>query len=327
MKKITTISTLIAFGIMSLPGFTYAALDSATIVSSSITLTNDADSNGIINVGDNITVDVVVNNDSSTTAVSGDTTAYGGSASESFVLINDNAGVGDEFQLVMTVVDADSSGIDVAANDFASVIDLSYSDSDEANVALGPTLTTDVVVDSIAPDAVTNLSASADSNSIDLSWAASSSSDAEDYDVLRSNTSGSGYVEIATNVTGTSFEDTAITDGTIYYYVLVTEDDADNESGLSAEVSATAALTNSGGGASLSAFNANNQDQGDNMEDDDTEDSDQRSDEEFSDEAEVTSENDVDTNSSVVSLIRVVLQSNLEVSTKVTLLRVLLLQL
>ncbi len=53
---------------------------------------------------------------------------------------------------------------------------------------------------------------------VTLSWNATAT--ATGYNVKRSSTSGSGYITIAANVTGTSFLDTNVTVGITYYYVL-----------------------------------------------------------------------------------------------------------
>jgi fibronectin type 3 domain-containing protein len=69
-----------------------------------------------------------------------------------------------------------------------------------------------------------------------LSW--NTTAGANTYNVLRSNTSGSGYSQIATGLTSPYFLDTGLTTGTTYYYIV----NAQNTYGTSAnssEVSAT----------------------------------------------------------------------------------------
>ncbi len=61
------------------------------------------------------------------------------------------------------------------------------------------------------------------------------------YEVLRSDTSGGPYSMIA-RVTGTSYMDTAITEGATYYYVVRSLDQSFNRSANSSEVAATAQL-------------------------------------------------------------------------------------
>jgi cellulose 1,4-beta-cellobiosidase len=86
------------------------------------------------------------------------------------------------------------------------------------------------------PAAPAGLSAAAASTSqINLSWSASTG--AASYTVKRSATSGSGYTAVATGVTATSFEDTGLSSGTHYYYI-VTALNSGGESVASYEVGA-----------------------------------------------------------------------------------------
>jgi hypothetical protein len=59
------------------------------------------------------------------------------------------------------------------------------------------------------------------------------------YEVLRSQTSGGPYTEIA-GVNGTSYVDSAVAEGNTYYYVVRSVDTSFNRSGPSSQVSATA---------------------------------------------------------------------------------------
>ena len=72
----------------------------------------------------------------------------------------------------------------------------------------------------IAPPAAPSaLSASAKSPSqIDLAWQASPG--ATSYTVMRSTTSGTGYVAVATGVTATTYVNTGLSPGTTYHYVV-----------------------------------------------------------------------------------------------------------
>ena len=73
-----------------------------------------------------------------------------------------------------------------------------------------------------------------------LNWTAASG--ATSYNVKRSTTNGGPYANVQTNVTGTTFTNTGLTNGTPYYYV-VTAVNASGESPISTQVSATPAAT------------------------------------------------------------------------------------
>ncbi|MFD0670978.1 DUF4832 domain-containing protein [Cohnella sp. GCM10027633] len=89
-----------------------------------------------------------------------------------------------------------------------------------------------------APAAPASLTATAGNGSASLSWPASTG--ATSYAVLRSTTSGSGYAQVASGVTGTSYADTGLTNGTAYYYV-VRATNGGGTSGNSPQASATPA--------------------------------------------------------------------------------------
>jgi hypothetical protein len=86
----------------------------------------------------------------------------------------------------------------------------------------------------IAP---TNLTATAGNSQVILSWDVVTG--ATGYIVKRSTTVGGPYLTIATNVTGTSYIDNTVTNGTTYYYVVTAVDGSSNESANSNEASAT----------------------------------------------------------------------------------------
>ena len=87
------------------------------------------------------------------------------------------------------------------------------------------------------PSVPSSMSASSGVSSIALNWTASSGSGTITYTVLRSITSGSGYVAIANGVSVTHYSDSTAVAGTIYYYV-VNATNAGGASGNSSEVSA-----------------------------------------------------------------------------------------
>lgn len=86
-------------------------------------------------------------------------------------------------------------------------------------------------------DAPTNLTATSGDSQVTLSWSAVTG--ATGYNVKRSTTAGGPYTTIATNVAGTSYLDTTVTNGTTYYYVVTAVDSSNNESANSNEASAT----------------------------------------------------------------------------------------
>ena len=94
-------------------------------------------------------------------------------------------------------------------------------------------------VDPVAPPAPTSgLSAAPGTGQISLTWAAASR--ATGYRVRRGTTSGGPYTTIASNVVGTAFTDTGLTNGTPYFYV-VSASNAEGEGGSSNQATATPA--------------------------------------------------------------------------------------
>ena len=85
------------------------------------------------------------------------------------------------------------------------------------------------------PPAPTGLAATPGTGEVALSWNASSG--ATSYDVQRTLTSGSGYTLIASLVSGTSYTDASVSNGTTYYYVVSAVNNG-GEGPNSAEVSA-----------------------------------------------------------------------------------------
>lgn len=99
-------------------------------------------------------------------------------------------------------------------------------------------------LDTTPPSAPSSLVATAGDESVGLAWPANSEPDLAGYNVYRSLTTGTGYSKINGALVETnSYNDTSLTNGTEYFYVVTALDDADtpNESGYSNEDSATPA--------------------------------------------------------------------------------------
>ncbi|WP_239470665.1 endo-1,4-beta-xylanase [Archangium violaceum] len=92
-----------------------------------------------------------------------------------------------------------------------------------------------IVNASAVPAPPTGLTATAGNGRVDLSW--STSTNASSYKVKRSTTSGGPYTPLAA-VSGTSYSDTSVTNGTTYHYA-ISAVNAAGESGNSAQLSAT----------------------------------------------------------------------------------------
>ena len=101
------------------------------------------------------------------------------------------------------------------------------------------------VVPGNVPPAPTGLGATPGNAQVTLNWTAASG--ATSYNVKRSTTNGGPYANVQTGVTGTTFTNTGLTNGTPYYYV-VTAVNASGESPISTQVSATPATTGGGTG-------------------------------------------------------------------------------
>ena len=116
-------------------------------------------------------------------------------------------------------------------------------DSNEASVTPDSTLP-----DTTPPAAPTGLAATAGDAQVGLSWNANSEGDLDGYNVYRATSSGGPFTKLnGSLVTTTSYNDSGLTNGTTYYYVVTAFDTSANESQTSAEVSATPAAPGGGG--------------------------------------------------------------------------------
>lgn len=102
----------------------------------------------------------------------------------------------------------------------------------------GGTTTTTPPADN-PPNAPTGVSATAGAGKVDLSWTNTLDADFASVKIYRSTTSGTLGTAVATALTGTTYSDTSVTAGTIYYYTVRSVDKGSNESTNTAQVSAT----------------------------------------------------------------------------------------
>jgi endonuclease I/PKD repeat protein len=102
--------------------------------------------------------------------------------------------------------------------------------------------------DTTPPAAPTGLLATVGSGSVDLNWNDNGESDLAGYSVYRGTATGGPFNLVNGSLVGASqYTDTGVTNGTTYTYVVTASDASSNESGVSAEASATPA----GGGGSV----------------------------------------------------------------------------
>jgi hypothetical protein len=94
----------------------------------------------------------------------------------------------------------------------------------------------------LAPSAPANLTAVFDVNKIELDWDDNPEGDVISYVVYRSTTSGGGYVLIAPNESSSEYADSAVSYGSIYYYVIKAVDVYNDQSNYSDELMAVAAI-------------------------------------------------------------------------------------
>lgn len=112
---------------------------------------------------------------------------------------------------------------------------------DRAGNVAGEDLVRIWTIDSTRPEPPTNLTAAEETGKITLSWEASISPDlktSSQYKLYRSTKTGGNYILIATT-SNTRYENTTVSEGVTYYYVVTATDKAGNESEYSNEISAS----------------------------------------------------------------------------------------
>jgi hypothetical protein len=94
--------------------------------------------------------------------------------------------------------------------------------------------------DTMPPAPPTALVAAAGDARVTLDWADNAEGDLAGYDVYRAPATGGPYTKLTTTrLTASAYTDSAVTNGTSYYYVVTATDTAGNESAASGEASAT----------------------------------------------------------------------------------------
>jgi hypothetical protein len=114
-------------------------------------------------------------------------------------------------------------------------------------------------VETSAPATLTNLNTTAGDTQVALTWTASSSSDLAFYSVYRSTTPGGPFTLVASNLSSTSYTNTALQNGTVYYYTVTATDLTGYESVRSTASAATPVIAIAPAqGLGLSTINAGN---------------------------------------------------------------------
>jgi beta-lactamase superfamily II metal-dependent hydrolase/fibronectin type 3 domain-containing protein len=167
---------------------------------------------------------------STSIAVSADLTLIGGSASQTFYDDGSNGDVtpGDGTWSYNATTDINTT---TGTKSLPVTITDAQSRTGNATISL-------TVQSAFAPPAPSGLTATPGNGVVGLSW--SSSTGATGYFVKRGTTNGGPYPTIvASNIPGTTFNDTSVTNGTTYYYVVTATNGT--ESGPSNQATATPA--------------------------------------------------------------------------------------
>jgi endonuclease I len=104
------------------------------------------------------------------------------------------------------------------------------------------------IPDATPPAAPTGLAATSGDGQIDLTWNANGEADLAGYNLYRATVSGGPYTQLnGPLLAGTTFNDSGLTNGTEYFYVVTAVDTSANESTASAEASALPQVPNAVG--------------------------------------------------------------------------------
>ncbi len=115
-----------------------------------------------------------------------------------------------------------------------TAVDTSLNESDDSSE------TSATPIDTTAPSVPIGLTAEAGDGVVSLNWNDNTEGDLAGYNIYRSTTSGSGYIQLNGSLLGSSdYTDNSVTNGIKYYYVVMAVDTSSNESDASGEISAT----------------------------------------------------------------------------------------
>lgn len=104
--------------------------------------------------------------------------------------------------------------------------------------------------DTTPPAAPTNLSATGGAGFVELAWTANNEADLSGYNVYRRSTPNGVFTKVnTTTVTTSAYTDNSVAAGSTYYYVISAIDTSFNESGYSAQATATTDGSTGGGGS------------------------------------------------------------------------------
>ncbi len=115
-----------------------------------------------------------------------------------------------------------------------TAVDTNFNSSADSNE-----VSATVPADSTPPAAPSGVSATAGDTIVSLDWNNNTEPDINGYNVYRSTTSGNSYTRLnGALLTSSDYNDTSVTNGTTYYYVVTAVDTSLNESANSSQVSA-----------------------------------------------------------------------------------------